>query len=239
MTFRNLIESSSLVKEFNKRIKEAKKGDCSKIMKEIEACFQDKKLSANEFDEVSASCGRKMDSLNEDHFKIGDKVVCKSSGSTGKIVKIDEPEEGKYYYVEKEDGEVKKYAPDELEKEELSESTTKENWTNLKAFMKKQRGFQAWEFEGDYDTLIVTYKTTKEAGKAFEKSQASANEISAYGDDFMVKGNKIIIEISDEAKKALNEGLEDVVCETKHEGNTIRVHFHDRKYVLKVNQKEV
>ena len=55
--------------------------------------------------------------INESHFKMGQKVKCKASGMTGKVVKIDPSEEGKYYTVEKGDGKQMKYAPDELMKE--------------------------------------------------------------------------------------------------------------------------
>lgn len=58
-----------------------------------------------------AKCNKKM---NESHYKIGDKVRCKASGMTGKVVKTDDPETGEYYSVETEKG-VKKYSPDELE----------------------------------------------------------------------------------------------------------------------------
>ena len=52
--------------------------------------------------------------LNESHFEVGNEVVCKESGMTGKVVKIDPEEKGKYYTVKREDGEKVKYSPDEL-----------------------------------------------------------------------------------------------------------------------------
>jgi hypothetical protein len=54
--------------------------------------------------------------LLESHYKVGDKVTCKESGMTGKVVKVDPEEEGKYYTVKREDGKSVKYAPDELKK---------------------------------------------------------------------------------------------------------------------------
>lgn len=53
--------------------------------------------------------------LSESHFKEGDKVKCKKSGMTGKIVNVDPSEEGKYYTAEM-DGKEVKYSPEELEK---------------------------------------------------------------------------------------------------------------------------
>lgn len=52
--------------------------------------------------------------ITESHFEVGDKVVCKKSGMTGEVVEVDSKEKGKYYTVEREDGEKVKYAPDEL-----------------------------------------------------------------------------------------------------------------------------
>ena len=60
--------------------------------------------------------------LDESHFKLGQKVECLKSGMEGKVVKIDKPEEGKYYTVKREDGKEVKYAPDELKA--LKEETT-------------------------------------------------------------------------------------------------------------------
>jgi hypothetical protein len=52
--------------------------------------------------------------LLESHFKVGDSVECKESGMTGKVVKVDPEEEGKYYTVELSNGKKVKYSPDEL-----------------------------------------------------------------------------------------------------------------------------
>ena len=54
--------------------------------------------------------------LVESHYEVGDKVSCKASGMTGKVVKVDSEEKGKYYTVKREDGKTVKYAPDELKK---------------------------------------------------------------------------------------------------------------------------
>jgi len=52
--------------------------------------------------------------INESHFQMGQKVECIKSGMTGKVIKIDPSEEGKYYTVKQDSGKVMKYAPDEL-----------------------------------------------------------------------------------------------------------------------------
>lgn len=64
--------------------------------------------------------------INESHFKVGDEVVCKSSGMEGEVVKVDPEQKGKYYTVKREDGKTMKYAPDELKKEEEGASKEKE-----------------------------------------------------------------------------------------------------------------
>ena len=53
--------------------------------------------------------------LYESHYKVGDKVTCKESGMTGKVVEVDPEEKGKYYTVDREDGKKVKYSPEELE----------------------------------------------------------------------------------------------------------------------------
>jgi len=62
--------------------------------------------------------------ISESHFKVGDKVKCLASGMTGKVVKLDEPQEGKYYTVKRNDGKTMKYAPNELKllKENLNDA---------------------------------------------------------------------------------------------------------------------
>ena len=54
--------------------------------------------------------------LYESHYKVGDKVTCKESGMTGKVVEVDPEERGKYYTVDREDGKKVKYSPEELKK---------------------------------------------------------------------------------------------------------------------------
>lgn len=107
-----------------------------------------------------------------------------------------------------ESGEIK-----EVGKEHLNEAINAKNWSNLKEFMKKQPGFSSWEFEGDYETLIVSYKTPKQAAQAFTNS----NELMSYGDDFWVQGKKIYVVLSDEAKKALdvNENIKSKLTESE------------------------
>lgn len=79
--------------------------------------------------------------LNEDHFKVGDEVICKASGMEGEVVKVDPKEEGKYYTVKHEDGGTRKYAPEELkledEDEEKDEKEMKESVEQLREYESK------------------------------------------------------------------------------------------------------
>jgi hypothetical protein len=59
----DLEEGYSEFKSFKAQIQKAKKGDCPKIMKDIEKAFKSKKIDANEYDELTAMGGRKMDQL--------------------------------------------------------------------------------------------------------------------------------------------------------------------------------
>jgi hypothetical protein len=54
--------------------------------------------------------------VSESHYKVGDKVLSKSGGMKGEVVKVDSEESGDYYTVKSEDGKTAKYAPDELKK---------------------------------------------------------------------------------------------------------------------------
>lgn len=67
MKFRDIVEGSQekVVKDFEKKIKAAKKGDCAKILKDLEASFKARKIGAKDFDELTAAAGRKMDKLQE------------------------------------------------------------------------------------------------------------------------------------------------------------------------------
>jgi predicted RNA-binding Zn-ribbon protein involved in translation (DUF1610 family) len=75
------------------------------------------------------------------------------------------------------------------------------NWTKLKEFMKKQ-GSTSWEFDGDYETLKITFNDSIKASNAIKMSNKSYIEIGAFGDVSMSKG-VITVELNDDAQKAL------------------------------------
>ena len=112
-------------------VSEELKGNQHKIDKN-----KNNKIDAHDFEMLRKEKGVKQEAscdkmkkeeteLTESHFKVGDEVKCKASGMEGKVVKVDEPQTGKYYTVKREDGKEMKYAPDELklDEEALDEAT--------------------------------------------------------------------------------------------------------------------
>jgi hypothetical protein len=48
--------------------------------------------------------------VSESHYKVGDKVLSKSGGMKGEVVKVDSEESGEYYTVKHSDGKTAKYS---------------------------------------------------------------------------------------------------------------------------------
>jgi preprotein translocase subunit YajC len=80
--------------------------------------------------------------VSESHYKVGDKVLSKSGGMKGEVVKVDSEESGDYYTVKSEDGKTAKYSPDELKKGNGGEPKEKEEkfHTNLDKLVHKTFG---------------------------------------------------------------------------------------------------
>ena len=85
--------------------------------------------------------------LSESHFKVGDKVKCKTSGMTGEVVKLDKEdgaEDDKYYTVKREDGTMKKMAPEDMTKiNEDVEPVDEANKETKKEFQSRQERLSA------------------------------------------------------------------------------------------------
>jgi hypothetical protein len=96
-----------------------------------------------------------VEELIESHFKVGDEVICKASGMEGEVIKVDPKGEGKYYTVKQENGTIKKFAPNELKKEEGDED--EEDDEDEKENMKEAAGAsksQETKFHKKLDTLV-------------------------------------------------------------------------------------
>src|SRR6056300_2085033 len=93
--------------------------------------------------------------ISESHFQVGDEVICKASGMTGEVVKVDKEEKGKYYTVKREDGKKVKYAPDELKLEGGNGGASKEAetkfHTKLDKLVHKTFGKRPEEMKEEFD----------------------------------------------------------------------------------------
>jgi heat shock protein HspQ len=96
-------------------LNEALKGDQHKIDKN-----KNNKIDAEDFKILRGEKKMKEETeLTESHFKVGDKVKCKTSGMKGEVVKLDKEhgdDDEAYYTVKREDGETKKMAPKDMTK---------------------------------------------------------------------------------------------------------------------------
>jgi len=109
-----IMAGESAVEKEPKMLEEALKGNQHKI-----DANKNNKVDAEDFKILRGEKKMKEETeLTESHFKVGDEVVCKKSGMEGEVVKVDEPQVGKYYTVKQENGKMVKYAPNELKKEE-------------------------------------------------------------------------------------------------------------------------
>lgn len=103
--------------------------------------------------------GNIFESLDESHFNLGDKVTCIQSGMSGKIIKVEKPEIGKYYHVEREDGKIVKYAPEELKAVNIDENKCLTEQTFSKDALKsilntmETQSFYDW-YEKDFTDYI-------------------------------------------------------------------------------------
>lgn len=93
----------------------------------------------------------------------------------------------------------------------------KKNWEVLKDFMRKQSGFKSWEFEGDYEILIIGFKDNASAIKAY-KASTSSTEISVFG-SVEVKNGKITVKLNNDAMNAMEETSEDKKTQKDGEEN--------------------
>jgi hypothetical protein len=84
-----------------------------------------------------------------------------------------------------------------------SENEWKQILTKLKADLKKAK-FTSWEYEGDYEVIVVTFKDNATALKAFRKQKEPLNFLG----NAEVEGGVIRLELDSESLENLNEGKE-------------------------------
>lgn len=117
--------------------------------------------------------------FSESHFQVGDKVKFKMSGMKGEVVKSDKEdsgEDGKYYTVKREDGRMKKAAPNDMTKLDEASGASKSQET---------------KFHKQLDKLVhKTFGKRKEEMKEeSELDEALRHEIAGAVGQFI--GNKI------------------------------------------------
>ena len=116
-----------------------------------------------------------VEELTESHFKVGDEVVCKKSGMEGEVVKVDEPQVGKYYTVKQENGKLVKYAPDELKKED--DEDEKEEMKEAAGVSKEK----VEKFHKNLDTLVhSTFGKRKEEMKEETLDELKKTTLGSY-----------------------------------------------------------
>ena len=121
--------------------------------------------------------------LMESHFKVGDKVTCIASGMKGEVIKLDEPQVGKYYTVRRDDGKVMKYASDELKKV-MKEAMDPVDKDALKKKFKNRKDKDI-DNDGDVDsTDKYLHKRRSAISKAIakEESETKLKEKDVDGD---------------------------------------------------------
>lgn len=115
--------------------------------------------------------------LAESHFKVGDMVKCKSSGMKGEVVKLDKDhgeDDEKYYTVKREDGEMKKMAPEDMTK--LDEASLNEY--DAKQGVYKHKGTYGSAKGAEFGA--TDYKKENELAKAADKEKKKPAR-AAYG----------------------------------------------------------
>lgn len=157
-------------------VSEELKGDQHKI-----DANKNNKIDAEDFKLLRAK-KKKVDEeveLDESHFKVGDKVKCKSSGMKGEVVKLDKEhaaDDEKYYTVKRDDGTMKKMAPEDMTKmnedvDQLDEYEAKQGVYKHKSTYGSAKGA---EFGA------TDYKKENEMAKAADKEKKKPAR-TAYG----------------------------------------------------------
>jgi hypothetical protein len=131
--------------------------------------------------------------VSESHYKVGDKVLSKSGGMKGEVVKLDSEEKGKYYTVKHSDGKTAKYAPDELKKSNGGVPKEKEEkfHTKLDTLVHKTFGKSPEEQKEETDLFVYILEYLIAEGYADTNENALA----------------IMENMSEEWKESIVEGL--------------------------------
>jgi hypothetical protein len=156
--------------------------------------------------------------LAESHFKVGDKVKCKTSGMKGEVVKLDKEEGGddeKYYTIKREDGEMKKMAPNELTKINEETEIDEAMFPGTKEYEKKYGQSPQQKLRKKGDTVPTAQGEMKKTEKGVMHTRRFSEMISAYQE----QGLKYIAELSVEEEASQEEYVKEVKkSQNKSEG---------------------
>ena len=127
----------------------------------------------------------KEETIIESHFKHGESVKCKESGMEGEVIDVGNPDDEKYYTVRRTDGQVMKYAPDELESlEEINEAKLPSEKEINKAIAKTKTMSQA------VDILMKKFKMSKDEAELIMQSMMEEGGAGEEGTDELTKKYK-------------------------------------------------
>jgi len=156
--------------------------------------------------------------LTESHFKVGDKVKCKTSGMKGEVVKLDKEEGGedeKYYTIKREDGKMKKMAPNELTKINEETEIDEAMFPGTKEYEKKFGQSPQQKLKKKGDTVPTSQGEMKKTEKGVVHTRRFSEMISAYQE----QGLKYIAELSVEEEASQEEYQKEVKkAQNKSEG---------------------
>jgi hypothetical protein len=140
--------------------------------------------------------------ITESHFSVGDKVRCLKSGMTGEVISLDDPAEtpdAKYYNVKREDGEMMKYAPDELElAESTNEAVDTKYWadynTDTSGQGKKEFANKEKDFEKTWKLAVSDWNAEAESDSKLKSSQEP--KIKKLAQEFFKKEGWISVNVA-------------------------------------------
>ena len=159
-----------------------------------------------------------IEELSESHFKVGDKVKCKTSGMKGEVVKLDKEEGGedeKYYTIKREDGKMKKMAPNELTKINEETEIDEAMFPGTKEYEKKFGQSPQQKLKKKGDTVPTSQGEMKKTEKGIVHTRRFSEMISAYQE----QGLKYIAELSVEEEASQEEYQKEVKkAQNKSEG---------------------
>lgn len=163
--------------------------------------------------------------LAESHFKVGDDVKIKETGAEGEVVKLDDPQVGKYYTVKHEDGSMKKYSSNELELEdeedeeemkeeakqieELSKDTLQNYTTKAGAVAKNQLHYA---MHGDPDDR----EEGEKAATAYQKRIKGINKARNKMDKMKEESEELDEATAADIQKALSSTPKGLTIHMKH-----------------------